>query len=288
MPKNSKIHQQFNSYNPIWRKLFQNDFQYMDYEYPKVSIIIPTYNCAQIIDITLRSLIDQEYPNFEIIIIDGGSTDRTLEVVKGFKNEHIHIHPISRFQRYEMLNKGITHSNGQYINCMFPGDFYVNKSTLRTMMQLALDSDLPSMVFCGTLLRDGVKEPKILYRHLTLKLLRRGQQPTSLQSCWIRSDVFEKIGKFNTHFNLRGGFDFMCRYSLYGGLRSNSMNHILTDYDLRHVTREMVVEHFKETLYIIWTYFGMKSLVKWLFIQKDFHRFFKLWGKSVQNAFLKK
>ncbi len=288
MPKNPKIRRQLNTFNSIWQKLHYSNPQYMDYEFPKVSVIIPAYNCAQIIDLTIKSVIDQDYPNFEIIIIDGGSTDRTLEVVKGFNNEYIHIHSVSRFQRYEMLNKGITHSSGTYINCMFPGDFYVNQYTLRTMMQIALSADLPSLVFCGTLLRDGIKEPKILYRHLSLKVLRKGQQPTSLQSCWIHHDVFEKIGKFNTHYQLRGGFDLMCRYSLYGGLRTKSTSHVLTDYDLRHVTRKMVIVHFRETLYILWKYFGMKAVAKWLFIQKDFYRIFRLWGRSIKSAFLKK
>lgn len=268
-----------------WELLLQHDQKYNDYEYPKVSIILATQNCAETISTTLESVLKQNYPDFELIVIDASSTDHTLEIVKGIHSERVRIFSVSEYQRYEMLNKGISEAKGEYLNFLFPGDFYLYNETLKYMMGLALDHDSPHLVFCGTLLRDGKSEVKTLFRHLSLKLLKRGQQPTSLQSCWFKNDTFEKIGKFDTSFNLRGGYDLLCRYSLYGHLKTISKNRILTDYDLRWVTRKLIIQHFWETQRIVYKYFGLLATLRWLYFQKDIARFLKLWSKSLRVAF---
>ena len=263
----------------------QSEQKYNDYDYPKITVVLPTYNCAESVFSTLDSILKQNYPNFELIVIDASSTDHTLEIVKGMHNNRIKIVSVSEYQRYEMLNKGISIATGDYINFIFPGDFYLYREALKFMMNLALDHGLPNLVFCGTLLRDGKSDVKSLYRHLTLKLLRRGQQPTSLQSCWFKRDTFEKIGKFDTNFTLRGGFDLICRFCLHGHLKTISKNRILTDYDLRWVTRKQIMRHFWETMQIVYTYFGPVATLQWLYWQKDISRFLKLWSKNIQVAF---
>jgi len=269
-----------------WNQLTQIEDKYHDYEYPKVSIVIPTYQSEEKIAITIDSVLIQDYPDLEIIIVDAGSTDRTLEVIKNYRDDRITLYSVSEYHRYEMLNKGISQSMGLYINFLFPGDFYIHRETLRFMMSLALDHDQPHMVYCGTLIRDGRKEAKILFRKLSLANLRKGLQPTSLQSCWFRSDTFKKIGKFNRKYALRGGFDLMCRFCLDETLRFADTNRVHTDYDLRLVTRRMVTSHCVETLKTIYHYFGTLTTLKWLVTQKDTFRYLKLWLRNVKIAFL--
>lgn len=269
-----------------WDAVEASENRYQDYEYPKVSIIIPTLNCSQLISQTLESLLTQDYPDYEILIVDAGSTDRTLEVINSYHSHRILLFSVSDYQRYEMLNKGISHASGLYLNFLFPGDFYITKNTLKTMMSLALDKDRPALVYCGTLLRDGKSEVKILYRTLTLELLKLGQQPTSLQSCWFSIETFALLGKFNATLKQRGGFDLMCRFMLNNKLHFVSTNHIFTDYDLRWVTRANVLRHFWESFLIIKKYFGVTTTLHWLLKQRDTSRFIRLWVKSLRVAFL--
>jgi glycosyltransferase involved in cell wall biosynthesis len=269
-----------------WILSDSNRQKYNDYEYPRISIVIPTYNCAQSLRITIGSLLCQDYPDFEIVIVDGGSTDYTLEILKGYRDDRIHIFSFTGYQRYEMINKGISHASGLYINILFPGDFYIYRGCLKNLMTVALNEDKPNLVYCGALLRDSKSDIKTLYRKLDVQLLRRGQQPTSLQSCWFRSDTFSIIGKFDSGYALRGGFDLLCRYTLTPNLRTASLNRMLTDYDLRWVTRWMVVQHFWETMKTIYKYFGLLTVIQWFFTQKITSRFFLLWMRRIKVAFL--
>ncbi|MGA8163928.1 MAG: glycosyltransferase [Waddliaceae bacterium] len=270
-----------------WKELLERETPYQDYQFPVLSIIIPTRNNSEKISLTIDSVLSQRYPIFEIIIVDAGSTDRTLEVVRNYRDERMHIYSVSGFERYEMLNKGITQAKGEYVNCLFPGDFYIRQGSLLHMMELALDNDKPHLVYCGTLIRDGKSEPKILLRPLTLKLLKKGLQPTSLQSCWFRTDMLRKLGKFDTDYRLRGGFELMCRFCLHQNLREASTNWILTDYDLRLVTREMIIRHFLETFKTIYRHFGLFTTIRWLFIQKDFSRIIRTWVRGFKAAFFR-
>jgi len=266
---------------------YQNEYQFPDCDYPKVSIIIPALNCEGPIALTLESVLNQQYPDYEVIIIDAGSTDRTLEVIKGFHSDKIRLYSVSNYMRYEMLNNGISHAQGTYTTILFPGDFYIYHRTLKYMMNLALRNSAPELVYCGTLLRDGQSEVKPLYRTLSLKLLSLGQQPTSLQSCWFRTDAIKQLGKFNVNYKLRGGFDLLFRFVLKG-FRAMSSSRVLTDYDMRWVNWKLVCVHFMETGKTIWRYRGLLATVRWFFHQKDLKRIFKLGVRRFRAAFREK
>lgn len=270
----------------LWEKLIKFEGTKHHEKFPKISIIIPAYNCSQSIALTLDSVLYQDYPRLEIIVIDAGSTDRTLEIIKGYQDLRLRIYSVTGYLRYGMINRGISQASGLYVNILFPGDFYIHRRALRLMMDLAVEHEYPHLVYCGTLLRDGISEVKILFRSFTLNLLKYGQQPTSLQSCWFHQDVFKMIGKFDPTFRLRGGYDFLCRLMLNKRTRFAATSRVLTDYDLRLVTRRMVIRHFWETLKIIRKYFGWKAVLSWLIRQKDVSRFVRLWLRNLKIVFV--
>ena len=265
-------------------KLIPEPEHLRDSDYPKVSVIVPTQNSATLIADTLESLLSQDYVDFEVVIIDAASTDRTLEIIRSLKDARVRIYSVSSYSRYEMLNKGITHSYGTYLNFLFPGDFYIHKSVLKDVLRLSVTEPKPYLIYGGTLIRDGKSETKILFRELTIDLLKSGRQPSSLQSCWFKCETFKEIGKFNTDLKQRGGYDLLCRFMLNGNLSYKSTSRVVTDYDLRAVTRKMVVKHFLETMYIVNKYFGFSYVLKWLYNQNDSTRYLKLWWKSMRVA----
>lgn len=251
---------------------------------PKVSIIIPTHNSAQVIGATLDSLLAQKYPSFEIIIIDASSKDRTLEVIAGYEKSLIRVYTVASYNRYEILNKGISLADGEYINFLFPGDFYIARDTLHHMMVTAEQANFPDFCYCGCLLRESRAEAKSLYRPFSQELLKGGQQPTSLQSFWFKRTLFKEVGKFNTSYRLRGGYDLLCRISQSNKFTMAGTHRILTDYDLNWITRHAVFYHFLETLHTVYTYFGAKKALYWLWKQKNLKRLYKLWRRKLATA----
>ncbi len=254
---------------------------------PFVTVLVPTFNCSQILPLTLDSIIKQHYPHYEILVIDAGSTDRTLEVLNGYSS-YIRLYSAPTYDLYSILNQGIALAKGSYLNVLLPGDVYIHLKTLLSVMSLAIQESMPDLIYCATLLRDGHSEAKLLYRHLTLSLLKNGQQPTSLQACWFKKDLFEILGLFRTDFYMQGGFDFFCRFCLHPSLRYASLRRVFIDFDLRNVTSSMVIRHFWETGQALYAYFGVWILIKWLIRQKDVKRFIKLWWRRLHMAFIEK
>ena len=83
--------------------------------HPKLSIITVTYNAGAVLEDTIQSVITQTYKNVEYIIVDGGSKDRTLQIIEQYK-EHIHT-VISEPDKglYDAMNKGIKLATGDYL-----------------------------------------------------------------------------------------------------------------------------------------------------------------------------
>jgi glycosyltransferase involved in cell wall biosynthesis len=267
-------------------RITQSPSIFHDYEFPKVSIIVPTNNSALTLSLTIESVISQHYPDYEIVVIDSGSTDRTIEILKGYRNDRINIYSVSTCEKYEMLNKGVTQSTGEYLNFLFPGDYYLSRNVLLNMMTLALENERPHLVYSGTLLRYGRKEPEIFFRKFSHELLRKGQMPTSLQSCWFLKEVFHEVGKFDTSLTLRGAYDLMCRMIQHEDMRVISSTKVLTDYDLRVLSRTLVVSHFRETSRIVFRYYGLWAYLMWLKNQRSLARYLRLWWHGLKVAVL--
>jgi glycosyltransferase involved in cell wall biosynthesis len=90
----------------------------------KISIVTPTYNQGQYIEQTIQSVLDQGYPNLEYVIIDGGSTDNTVEVIKKYE-KHLSYWVSEPDQgQTHAINKGFSKTNGEIFNWLNSDDYY--------------------------------------------------------------------------------------------------------------------------------------------------------------------
>lgn len=81
-----------------------------------LSIIIPTYNRAHLIEHTLKSVLNQSCADFEVIVIDDGSSDNTAEIVQPYLSEKVHYYRITNSERGAARNRGTEHAKGDYVN----------------------------------------------------------------------------------------------------------------------------------------------------------------------------
>lgn len=256
-----------------------------DYLYPRLTLVVCTYNCAQSIGFTLENILSQKYVDLEIVVVDASSIDRTMKIVKGFHRSISRIYTVTDYNMYEMMNRGISLASGKYIHFFFPGDYYISQDSLGHMMRLALDNDCPDLVYCGCVLRGENKEPRVLLRPICLDILSKGKQLTSIQSCWFRVDTLRRIGKFDSRYALRGGFDLLCRLCLRKNIKMATSHCVLTDYDRMGFSSSLVFRYSKETFFIIYRHFGLFSAFKWWMFHNHFY-FIKWCLKKIKDIFV--
>jgi glycosyltransferase involved in cell wall biosynthesis len=97
-------------------------------EYPKITIVTPVFNQVTFIEASIRSIVDQEYPNLEYIIIDGGSTDGTLEIIERYRSRITKIISEKDEGMYHALEKGLNMGTGEIMAWLNADDLYHNKS----------------------------------------------------------------------------------------------------------------------------------------------------------------
>ena len=117
----------------------------------KVSIITITYNSAETIEDTIQSVLSQDYPNVEYIIVDGASKDSTLEIVERYRSSISKI--ISERDKgiYDAMNKGVTLATGDVIGILNSDDFYADSKVVsdivRTMQSANSDACYADLVY---------------------------------------------------------------------------------------------------------------------------------------------
>jgi glycosyltransferase involved in cell wall biosynthesis len=178
---------------------------------PKVTIITPTFNSERFIEQTILSIRQQSYPCIEHIIVDGGSTDRTLEIVRGYPEIRVISEPDEGI--YDALNKGLRLARGDILAYLNSDDLYTPNAVEIAVESFKKWSELE--LIYGDCYRVD-EQGKILYKYRSapfdwdLFVSRRGlliSQPTAF---W-RRHIHEKYGFFDKNYKLSGDYDFFMR-----------------------------------------------------------------------------
>ena len=192
--------------------------QVTDSELPFISIVTPALNCARYIGEAVENVLNQEYPRFEHIIMDGGSTDGTLDMLNGYP----HLRVISEPDRglYDALNKGIRLAQGDYIGWLNADDLYAD-GVFHDLGHKA--REMPTVeLFTGDsdLFEDTPNGRRVLRtnRFYTCQELAQGQLSgvVSLNGCFFGRELFENVGAFTTAYELVSDHEFLFRLSIYG------------------------------------------------------------------------
>ncbi len=117
-----------------WTEEFQADKNRQSNNLPKISIVTPSYNQGEFIEETIRSVLLQNYPNTELIIIDGGSTDNTLEIITKYEKWISYWISEPDKGQTHAINKGIAQATGEVFNWLNSDDF-LEKGALWTLAE---------------------------------------------------------------------------------------------------------------------------------------------------------
>lgn len=123
--------------------------------HPKFSIITVTYQASKVLEDTIQSVIFQTYRNVEYIIVDGGSMDNTLDIVKKYQDRISIVVSEPDKGLYDAMNKGIRLATGDYVCFLNAGDELHENETLQRMVHTLKTQELPDVIYGETAIVDG-------------------------------------------------------------------------------------------------------------------------------------
>lgn len=175
-----------------------------------ISIVTVCYNSEATIERTIKSMLNQTYSNYEYLIIDGKSTDRTLEILHKYEplfDGRMKIYSESDRGIYDAMNKGIRKASGQLIGMVNSDDYY-EADALEIMAEEFKKIENPYAVLYGLQRNfEGEKEVKtFLFHHDYLK-----QQMITHPTCFVTPEVYRDMGLFNLNYRSSADYEFMLR-----------------------------------------------------------------------------
>lgn len=177
-------------------------------KYPLITVVTVSYNAEMTIEKTMLSILGQTYPNIEYIVIDGGSTDGTLEIINKYKDRLAYFVSEPDKGVYDAMNKGIAKATGTWINFMNSGDTFYEDNTVEKVVEKIDESD---DVIYGSyfFLSNGKME---LRATAELSILSRGSMAFCHQSSFVKSAILKRK-MFDTRYRICA--DYESFYSIW-------------------------------------------------------------------------
>jgi len=179
----------------------------------KVSIVTVCYNSAETIENTLISVLSQSYTNIEYIIVDGQSTDTTLEIIGRYKSRLSKVISEPDNGIYDAINKGILLASGELVGVLNSDDFYVNSTVIEEVVN-ELRRQNADCVY-GDLQYVDRQDTNIVKRNWVSGkyehgLFFKGWMPPH-PTFFIKNDCYKKYGLFNLKLKSAADYELMLR-----------------------------------------------------------------------------
>ena len=204
--------------------------------YPKISIVTPSYNQGAYFEKTILSVLNQEYPNIEYIVIDGGSTDNSLDTIKKYEKHLKYWVSEQDHGQSNAINKGFSHATGDLLTWLSSDDYYM-PGALWTFATMAMaHPETSAFVGAGRIIDETgniiyYKEPP---QHITIETLYRWlnggdfMQPSSI----FRRTAWERVGPLDETVHIALDVDLWlrmakagCRFVSSDSLLSTALSH---------------------------------------------------------------
>ncbi len=152
---------------------------------PKISIVTPSYNQAQFLERTILSVLNQNYPNLEYIIIDGGSTDGSVKIIKKYEKYLSYWVSEKDKGQADAIRKGFNNSTGDILAWLNSDDIYVPQ-VLFFIMKIFKSDNCIDMIYGNAYLIN--KDDEIIYEHRSI--------PFNLNTCVIVGGILDQVSTF--------------------------------------------------------------------------------------------
>lgn len=177
-----------------------------------VSVVVPSYNQARFLEVTLRSILDQDYPRVECIVVDGGSTDGSLGIIQRYADRLAHWTSKSDLGQADAINKGFGLAQGEVFAWLNSDDTYL-PGALREAVQYLSDHPEIGMVYGNAYYIDveGRRIGRYPARATDYRGLRRGVNNVTQQAMFFRSTLWRMVGPLDPSFYYAMDYDLWVR-----------------------------------------------------------------------------
>lgn len=197
----------------------------------KVSIITSCFNRHSTIGQAIESVLAQDYTNIEYIVIDGASTDGSMQIINSYKGKITEIISEPDNGMYEALNKGIRIATGDIIGLVHSDDFLFAKDTISKIVMTFKQTNA-DFIYGNGLFVDSIDTNKIIRNWESGKYskwkVKHGWLPLH-PTCYIKKSCIDKLGLYDESYKIAADSDFLVRY-LY---ESNLKVYYLNEYIVR-------------------------------------------------------
>lgn len=179
----------------------------------RVSVITVCYNCGKVIEKTLESVINQTYKSIEYVIVDGGSTDDTLSILKKYNNRINILMSEPDKGVYDAMNKGVKLASGDWVLFMNAGDVFYSNDVVERIFSNVVDPNVE--ILFGDTMNDNNGVKKII-KYGDLK--RHKYMPSCHQSIFVKRDTL-LTAPFDLNFKVAADYLFFYNCFIRGAKR---------------------------------------------------------------------
>lgn len=190
---------------------------------PLVSIVTVCYNCAETIAVAIDSVLSQSYPAIEYIVIDGGSNDATMEVVRKYGDRISKVVSEPDAGIYDAMNKGVKIASGAVIGLLNADDFYADRHAVADLMRVMQEKGTDCVFADVEYVKKDNTDKVVRYydsSHWNVRKFRYGWIPAHptffIRKCW-----YERCGYYSLDYRIAADFEWLLRV-LYEGKASYS------------------------------------------------------------------
>lgn len=259
--------------------------------YPKLSIITPSFNQSAFLERTILSVLNQNYPNLEYIIIDGGSDDGSVEIIKKYEKYLDFWVSEKDNGQVDAINKGMARATGQWLSFQNSDDVFAPGALAAVAAEITKSPTL-DMIYGHILMID--QHDTIIEQLKTVPFCRQCQIAEGMQihnqSLFFRRSLVDKFGLFDTTYQFAFDFEFITRFAMqpsvicgqantfWGGFRKHLDAKSTVIAEVGYREHETIKQHFAKQLNSplglrFWFWYCRLRKLGWFALNFDFAYF---------------
>ena len=216
----------------------------------KISIVTPVFNGEKYLENTIKSVIAQNYKNIEYIVIDGGSTDSSRDIIEKYRDKISKIIFQNDNSMYEAIDTGFKNASGEYFYWINSDDFFLDDLSVCRLMEI-LNMKEYNWVNCKIAISKFNNKPKIYIPLIYPQFIIRNGWANNCFWGFLQQEntifskkLYNKVNGLNTEFKMAGDYDLWRRFAKFEKLVSLNINYACHRINNNQLT--VLEDYYKE------------------------------------------